>query len=176
MSFVSLISEEQASPQLKRIYEQVRQEFGFLPNYIQALGRAPQLIEAHLGFGELVTSDGALSKTIKEQIGLVVSGINTSSYCIAIHMEMLRRLGVEKPLSRKLATHYASAPVEEKVQVLFRFADRLTRKPGEIAQADVEAVSRAGWGDAEIVETVLTVAYFNLINRVSAGLGLIADF
>ncbi len=176
MSFVGLVTQEQAGPQLKQIYEQVRQNFGFLPNYVQALGRTPRLIETHLAFGEQILNDGALSKTVKEQIGVVVSGINSSSYSVAIHMELLRRLGIEKSLGRKLATDYPNAPVEEKAQALFRFADRLTRKPSEIERSDVEAVRRAGWGDAEIVETVLTVAYFNLINRVSIGLGLMADF
>ena len=34
----------------------------------------------------------------------------------------------------------------------------------------------AGWDDAAIRETVLTVAYFGYINRVSLGLGLVTDF
>jgi alkylhydroperoxidase family enzyme len=34
----------------------------------------------------------------------------------------------------------------------------------------------AGWDDAAVRETVLTVAYFNYVNRVSLGLGLVEDF
>jgi alkylhydroperoxidase family enzyme len=37
-------------------------------------------------------------------------------------------------------------------------------------------VRQAGWDEAALRETVLTVAYFNFINRVSFGLGLVADF
>jgi uncharacterized peroxidase-related enzyme len=176
MSFVPLVTEEQANPPLKQIYAQLRQRFGFLPNYFQALGGTPQLIEAHLALGGKILEDGALSKVIKEQIGVVVSGINSSSYCIAIHLELLRQMGMDKPLGRKLATEYSQAPVEEKVQALFRFADKLTRRQADIDKPDVEAVQKAGWSDAAIVETVLTVAYFNFINRVSLGLGLLADF
>ena len=47
-------------------------------------------------------ADGALSMIVKGQIGVVVSGINSSSYCMVFHMELLRRLGVEKSLARKL--------------------------------------------------------------------------
>ncbi len=176
MSFVPLLTEEQASPPVKQIYEQLRRNYGFLPNYFQALGRWPELIEAHIKFGGQILADGALPKVIKEQIGVVVSGINSSSYCIAAHLELLRRMGVDKPLGRKLATDYAQAPVEEKVQALFRFADKLTRRAVDIVKPDVEALRKAGWSDAAIVETVLTVAYFNFINRVSLGLGLLADF
>ncbi len=176
MSFVSEISEAQAGPELKPIYEKIQKNFGFLPHYFQALGRLPHVIDAHLGIGSTILEDNALGAALKEQVGLVVSGINSSSYCIAIHMELLNRLGVEKALGRKLAVHYPSAPVEEKVQALFRFGDKLTRRPADIEPTDIERLRLAGWSDAEIVEAVLTVAYFNFINRVSFGLGLVAEF
>jgi len=105
-----------------------------------------------------------------------VSGINSSSYCVAAHMELLRRLGVEKALGRKLATDYAGAPVEDKEMALFRFADKLTRNQSEIEKADADAVFQAGWDQAALIETVLTVAWANFVNRVAFGLGLFADF
>ena len=43
-------------------------------------------------------------------------------------------------------------------------------------QNRIEAVRPAGWNDDALVESVLTVAYFNFINRVSFGLGLVAEF
>jgi uncharacterized peroxidase-related enzyme len=112
----------------------------------------------------------------KEQIGLVVSGINSSTYCIMFHMELLRRFGVEKNLARKLTTDYESAAVEPKVKELFKFAEKLTRHPDDITESDTETLKKAGWDDAAVRETVLTVAYFNYINRVSLGLGLVTDF
>jgi alkylhydroperoxidase family enzyme len=59
---------------------------------------------------------------------------------------------------------------------LFRFAAKLTKTPGDIAKEDVEAVRKAGWNDEAIYETVMTVAVMGLFNRVSLGLGLVADF
>ncbi len=176
MSFIGQVQESQASPQLKQLYEQIRQSYGFLPNYFTAQGSAPAAIEGQLALGDAIIKDGALPTKLKEQIGLVVSGLNTSSYCIGIHMEVLRRLGVEKPLGRKLVTDYASAPVSEKELAIFRFADKLTLHPADVSQADVDAVRQAGWDDAAILETVLAAAWFNFINRMSLGLGLVADF
>ena len=176
MSFVNLVTEDQAGPELKKAYQEVKDALGFLPNYTQALGRVPALIEGHKLLTTDVMKDGALPRMVKEQLGLVVSGINSSSYCVAIHMEILRGLGVEKPMGRTLATDYGNAPVEEKVQVLFRFADKLTRKPFDVTRADADAVLRAGWSEAALFELAITVAIFNLYNRISIGLGLMADF
>ena len=176
MAFVSQVSEKDAGPELLPLYQQIREKFGFLPNYMQALGSNPQLLQQHLAFGGQILNDRVLSRTVKEQIGVVVSGLNTSSYCVAVHLELLRQMGIEKPLGRKLATDYANALVGDKVQALFRFADKLTRQPADIEKTDTEALRAAGWDDDAVIETVLTVAYFNFVNRVASGLGLMADF
>jgi len=176
MSFVTQVSEEQADAKLKPFYDTVRNAFGFLPNYYQALGISPDLAEADFRLGGLIGSEGALPKQIKDQIGVVVSGLNTSSYCVALHLEMLRALGIEKPIGRKLANDYPNAPVEPNVQALFRFADKLTRKPGDVTKADADAVRAAGWSERQHFEAVMAVALFNFYNRVALGLGLMADF
>jgi len=176
MSFVSMIPEAQAGPELKPLYEEVKTGWDFLPNFWQAQGRRPDLIRIQTDLYTNVFTKGALPQAVKEQIGLVVAGINTSSYCIALHMEILRRLGIEKPVARKLATDWEHAPVEPKVMELFRFAAKLTRHPGNITGKDVEALRKAGWDDEEIYETVMTASVMDLFNRVSLGLGLVADF
>ena len=175
MSYVSQVPEIEATPEVQQLYKRVRGHYGFVPNYFQALGRLPAAIEGHLAMGEAVLKDGALPLALKEQIGLVVSGINASSYCIAIHMQALRNLGVPPSLADTLVTDYASSPTGEREKSLFRFAEKLTRQPDEIEKQDVEAVRSAGWSEAAVVEAVLAVAWFNLINRVSLGLGLVAD-
>jgi len=176
MSFVHQVSEGEAGPPVQKLYQQVREHYGFVPNYFKAQGRLPDAIAGQLALAAAVLQDGALPKAIKEEIGLVVSGLNSSSYCIAAHMQVLHSLGVEESLGQKLATDYARAPVSEKEMALFRFAEKLTRQPDEIEKRDVEAVLKAGWSEAALVEAVLAVAWFSLINRVSLGLGLVADF
>ncbi len=176
MPFVSEIEETQADPHLLEIYGKIERDLGFLPHYFKTLGAKPAVIEAQLQLSPAVMADSALPMVTKEQIGLVVSGINSSTYCIMFHMELLRRFGVEKNLARKLTTDYESAAVEPKVKELFKFAEKLTRHPDDITESDTEALKKAGWDDAAVRETVLTVAYFNYINRVSLGLGLVTDF
>jgi len=176
MSFVKKVSEEQAGPELKPLFQQIRELYGFLPNYFQALGPLPHVIERERALAAVLLSDGLLPAALKEQIVLVVSGINSSSYCVAAHLELLRRLGIEKSLGRKLATDYPSAPVGNKEMALFRFADKLTRNPSEVVDADAHALFQAGWSEAALVETVLTVAWSNFVNRVAFGLGLFADY
>lgn len=176
MAFVSEVEETQAAPELRELYAKIEKGFGTVPHYFKALGPLPEVIAAQLRMSAAIMSDGALSASLKEQIGLVVSGLNTSSYCIAIHMELLQQFGFDKQFARKLATDYEHAPVDEKTKTLFRFADKLTRQAVDVEQSDADEVSRAGWSQDALREAVLTVGFFSYINRVSLGLGLVADF
>ena len=177
MSWLPSTPAEKASPETKRIYDFLDANWGFVPNYFQALGHAPQLLQDQVNlFTHVMFQEGALPKIVKEQVALVVSGINLSSYCLAAHLEILGRLGIDKKQSRKLALDYTSADVPPNVMELFRFAAKLTRQPGDMEKADFDRLRDAGWADAAILETVLIASLYACANRFSAGIGLIADF
>src|SRR5712671_7920769 len=177
MSWVPLVTVEEATSETKNIYDFLQNNWGFVPNYYQALGPYPQLLKDQVDmFTHGMFVERALTREVKEQVALVVSGINLSNYCLAAHLEILGRMGIDKALSRKLALNYASAPVEPRVMELFRFAEKLTRHPADMEKADVDRVREAGWDDAAILETVLVVSLYACANRFSAGVGLVADF
>ena len=177
MSWVPIVTDEQATPQVKEMYDRIRQGWGFVPNYFHALGRDAQLLQDQMNlFTNALYTDRGLARTMKEQVALVVSGLNTSSYCVAAHMEILGRLGVDKAAVRKLATDYTVAPVDPKVMELFRFVDKLTRRPADMEKPDVDRLREIGWNDAEIFDAVLITALYACANRFSAGLGLLPDF
>src|SRR6266851_3178999 len=45
MPFLPVLLDEQASPEVRKIYEEVTRHWGFLPNYFQALGHNAQLLQ-----------------------------------------------------------------------------------------------------------------------------------
>ena len=162
---------------MKSTYAFLDENWGFVPNYFLALGGHPQFLQDQVNlFTHVMFQENTLPKIIKEQVALVVSGINLSNYCLAAHLEILGRLGIDKAVSRKLALNYESAPVEPKVMELFRFADKLSRRPADMEKSDVDRLREAGWNDPAILETVLVVSLYACANRFSAGVGLVADF
>lgn len=177
MSWVPAISEEQAGSEVKPVYKFLQDNWGFVPNYFLALGTQPQFLQDQVNlFTHVMFEEHTLPKIVKEQIALVVSGINLSNYCLAAHLEILGRMGIDKSLSRKLALNYESAQVEPNVMELFRFADKLTRRPADMEKSDVERLRAAGWSNEAILETILVASLYACANRFSAGVGLVADF
>ncbi len=175
MAWVGEIPEAQASGQLKSLYEQLR-TMGQVYEFYRVQGQTPQVVAGQIALVSAIMIDGALTRSQKEQILMVVSGINTSSYCVALHMDVLRGFGMEKQVARKLAVDYPNAPVDPNMQPLFRLADKLTRHPESLQEGDVAAVRAAGWSEAALRETVQVISLANFVNRISIGLGLMADF
>ena len=175
MPWVSQILESQATGQLKSVYAEL-QPLGGASEFFRVQGSTPEVISAQLKLVLTTLRDGALTRFEKEQIIVVVSGLNTSSYCVARHLDVLQSFGMEAKLARKLAVDYANAPVPAKMQPLLQFADKLTRKPDQLSEADANAILAAGWSEDALREAVQTIALGNYINRISIGFGLMTDW
>jgi uncharacterized peroxidase-related enzyme len=55
---------------------------------------------------------------------------------------------------------------------MLHYAEKLARTPAEIREADVTALSGAGFDDVQILDIAQTAAYFCFVNRVVLGLGV----
>jgi uncharacterized peroxidase-related enzyme len=181
MAFLSMVSEAEAAAArpdevVKHLYARLQDEKGTVLDFWKAQACCPDAIDAQVAMHGSVMRDRGFEQRFKEQLGVVVSGLNTSSYCVALHMELLRQMGIEKPIGRKLATDYEHAPVGEREKALFRFADKLTQRPGDVTEDDVRALLGAGYTEAQVTEAVIAISWFNFLNRISLGLGLMAEF
>ncbi len=71
-----------------------------------------------------------------------------------------------------VAANWRTAPLADADRALAEFADKLTRTPAAMDEADVMALRAAGFGDVAIHDATQIAGYFNYINRVAAGLGV----
>ncbi len=163
MAYVETVARERAQGALARIYDRIVRERGALAAIHQAASVRPDLVRAHYAFyRRLMFSRTGLSRRERELIAVAVSEANACGYCATHHGEALCRLGAGEAEPAESAREAA----------LVRFARRLTREPAAIGQADIEALSAAGLGDAQIVDAVFVTGYFAMANRIVYGLGV----
>jgi len=55
---------------------------------------------------------------------------------------------------------------------LCEYADKLTRTPAQVTEADVQTLRAAGFDDRAILVACNVVAYFNFVTRLAHGLGV----
>ncbi len=61
-----------------------------------------------------------------------------------------------------------SGELSELERALCAYAEKLTRSPAEMVQADLEPLRRLGLDDGGIHDAIQVIAYFNYINRIAA--------
>lgn len=175
MPFVPEVTYEQSTGSLRESYDQILEVFGFLPHFWQAQGTRPEIVRSSLDLWHHLYRTGVLPSSLKEQMLLVVSHANTDSYCIVAHLELMKRLGVEKELGRKIVRDFENAPVPERDKAVFRFAVKVTKEPFAIRETDIQELKRHGWDDAAVLEICLVASHANFLNRLAAAMGLVPD-
>jgi uncharacterized peroxidase-related enzyme len=58
---------------------------------------------------------------------------------------------------------------------MYGYARKLTLKPAEMSEADLQPLREVGLLDREIVDVNQVVSYFNYVNRIAEGLGVTVE-
>jgi len=170
MARIALIEPRQASPEVKEIYEQKLK--GKPGNAQKALAHRPDMLNNFLGFYASVGR--SLERKLYELIYIRISLINQCHYCLQHHLASSKRTGVTPDDWKALqAADYTC--FTEKEQVAVAYAEKLTRNPHSVNDADFVALKKH-FNDAEIVDLHLLTGLANLTNRFTDPLGLEVEF
>jgi uncharacterized peroxidase-related enzyme len=71
-----------------------------------------------------------------------------------------------------VARNWQQAELDEVDAALCAFADKLTRSPTAMDEADVAGLRAVGLSDGAVHDATQVVSYFNYINRVADALGV----
>ncbi len=87
MSTVKLVEYDEASPEVRAVYDDIRQvrQTDFINNFWKALANHPALLEQVWSRGKEVMASGKLDALTKELIYIAVSVANACEYCVHSH-------------------------------------------------------------------------------------------
>jgi uncharacterized peroxidase-related enzyme len=88
------------------------------------------------------------------------------------HRRGLRRLLKDDELVTRIVDDYETAGLSEKRLAMLRYAEKLTRTPAQMTQADVETLGARGFSDTDVLHIAEVVGYFAYVNRIADGLGV----
>ena len=75
-------------------------------------------------------------------------------------------------LLERIESDWRSAPLEPRRRAMLVYVEKLTRSPGAVTRADVEALREVGFGDRDVLEIAEVTAYYAYVNRIASGLGV----
>jgi uncharacterized peroxidase-related enzyme len=166
MARISLIETDQATPEVKEIYEQKLK--GKPGNVQKALAHRPEMLKNFLGFYASVGR--SLDRKLYELIYIRVSMINGCRYCLQHHLASSKRIGLTaEDWSALKQGNYSR--FSEKERAALTYAEKLTRSPHDISAPDFNE-QKKHFSEPEIVDLHLLTGLANLTNRFTDPLGL----
>lgn len=160
MARTASLNSENVPAESKPTLDAFTKNIGFTPNMMAAFAHSP------IAFNAWAALFGSLSKALdvktRDSIGLAVSEVNGCNYCLTVHSftaEHMAKLSADEiVLARK---GHATNP---KRDAAVQFARKVIGTRGHVSDEDVEAVTAAGYSQANVMEIVALVAMYSLTN------------
>ena len=173
MAWIKIIDEENAEDSLKEQYDQLIEPWGGVDNILKIHSLNPESLAAHVKlYKTLMYGKSPLRRTEREMIAVVVSAINQCHYWIVHHGEGLLKLTKDESLVNQLKTDYTLANISTKQMAMLNYAAKLTERPADIFNRDIEELREVGFKDRAILDINQIVAYYAFVNRIADGLGV----
>lgn len=151
----------------------VGKSLGSVPNLFRAVGHSPAALKGYLGLGAALGS-AALDAKTQERIALAVAEVNGCDYCLSAHTYLGRNVaGLD---DAEITANRSGTSNDPRAAAAVRFAVEIVRARGHVGDDAIAAVRAAGYGEAEIIEIVLTVALNTFTNYVNEVAGTEIDF
>jgi uncharacterized peroxidase-related enzyme len=173
MAWIQTIHEDDASGELRDIYERISGARGKLSNIMRVQSLRPEAMMAHLDlYMALLFGKSGLRRAERELIATVVSVANDCEYCTRHHAEALLAYWKDPLRVEQVIADPRLADLSEREQALVDYALKLTRQPGAVSEEDVNGLREQGLADRDVLDANMITGYFNFVNRVAEGLGV----
>lgn len=91
---VKLVSNEEASPEVKQLFEQIEKQMGFIPPTMRAMANKPEYLKLFLQKSQVAMGPGKIDSKTKLFVALTVSILNNCEMCITTYTKKLKEAGV----------------------------------------------------------------------------------
>ena len=155
-------------------FTKCNEKLGFVPNVLRAYAFAPEKLQAFADmYNDLMLGESNLSKLERELIAVTVSSVNQCYYCLTAHGAAVRQLSGQPALGEQMVMNYRAAhQLTPKQHAMLGFADKLTRTPHAMTEADRQRLREAGYTDRDIWDIASVASFFNMSNRMAAAVDM----
>ncbi len=180
-AWISMISDEDADDDLLDALKLARTPHGTVDNVMRVHSHRPNTMRGHVALYRAALHDdtNTLPEWLQETISSYVSILNKCPYSLANHWANARHLIADNAkadaIEKALQAGTPETVFTGSELALLNYARKLTLQPGDMTQADVEALKKTGLNDGEILEANQIIGYFNYVNRLLNGLGVSTD-
>ena len=158
-SLLSFTSEKDAKGEVKKVYDEIKKQWGFVPVVIQQYSLNPELLKAQWAIYSSLGANKNFDPKMQTMMRMLVSEKNDCEYCVGLNKGMLLNM-FKLPMSEIIALQKdpSSAKIEAKQKAMLLFMLKSANTPHATSAKDIESLKKLGWSDKDIFEGVKSAA------------------
>ena len=158
-SLLSFTSEKDAKGEVKKVYDEIKKQWGFVPVVIQQYSLNPELLKAQWAIYSTLGANKNFDPKMQTMMRMLVSEKNDCEYCVGLNKGMLLNM-FKLPMSEITALQKDpnSAKIDAKQKAMLLFMLKSANTPHTTSAKDIESLKKLGWSDKDIFEGVKSAA------------------
>lgn len=175
-SWFPVPDDDELPPELHGLFAKARERLGFVPNVFRVYAFRPRRLSAWFThFRQLHEPTEGLSAADREMIAVVVSAANRCLYCLVAHGAALREALGDPVLGERISYDWRRAGLDARRTAICAYADKLTRTPQEVTEADLQSLLDVGLTLEEAWDVAEVAAMYNFTNRMAMATNMLPN-
>ena len=175
MPFLQTVPPEDASGEVKAMYDKDLAAQGYVANHTQAFSARPDVLQGWLALKDAITS--GMDPRLYELATVAAATAIRSSYCSLVHGNILATgyYPAEQVVSIAGDGDEAAAALDAVDAAVVRFARKVAEEAEQITPEDVGELRRLGFSDADVFNVILAAAARCFFSKVLDATGTLPD-
>jgi uncharacterized peroxidase-related enzyme len=173
MPYITTVPEERADGELGPLYDKLRRQKGYVPNYLRAFSLHPSVYRAWEGLITAVKEN--MDPRRFELVTLAAARALRSSYCMLAHGAVLAEKFFSPRELAGIAGGTGAGAVTPAEEAMMRFAEKVVRDASSVTLADVDGLRGAGFTDAEVFDIAVAATARCFFSKTLDAVGAQAD-
>ena len=175
MPFLQTVPPEDASGEVKAMYDKDLAAQGYVANHTQAFSARPDVLQGWLALKDAITS--GMDPRLYELATVAAATAMRSSYCSLVHGNILATgyYPPEQVVSIAGDGDEAAAALDTADAAVVRFARKVAEEAEQITPEDVGELRRLGFSDADVFNVILAAAARCFFSKVLDATGTLPD-
>ena len=174
MPYLQTVPPEDASGEVKAMYDKDLAAQGYVANYTRAFSARPDVLQRWLALKDAITS--GMDPRLYELATVAAATAIRSSYCSLVHGNILATGYYPAEQVMSIADgDAAAAALDAADAAVVRFARKVADEAEQITPEDVGELRRLGFSDADIFNVILAAAARCFFSKVLDATGTLPD-
>jgi uncharacterized peroxidase-related enzyme len=169
MTFIQTIPVGEATGEVRRMYEQNQERYGYVPNWAKTFSLRPHVLDAWVQLQKSIRS--TMSSRRYELVTLAAARALGCSYCALAHGKLLESQFFSTEELTRIALETEGTTLEPAEAAVMAFAEKVVRRADAVTPEDVEILRKHGLEDGEIFDVAAAAAARSFFSKLIDALG-----